>query len=432
MGRDLQLRILFVAPYTPNRIRTRSLHVVKSLAALGHRVTLAAMWTTEDELEEARSLAPELESLLLERQTGQRSLANCVRALPSFEPMQAHYSWNERFFERIVQELQRNRYDIVHVEHLRGVRYGLALEKSRARLAENAPAVVWDSVDCISRLFEQTAETSVTLRSRLIAKMELPRTKRYEGRVTGSFRRVVVTSEADREALLELARRWPGGRPADEGDSLASRVQVVPNGVDLEYFSPRPEDCEPHSIVFTGKMSYHANVTAAVGFVKNVMPRVWASAPEATLWIVGKDPSEEVRRLASCDPRGGPSRIVVTGTVPDIRPYLHRAAVAVAPLRYAVGIQNKVLEAMACGAPVVASKPAVAALKARVGGEILVGETDEELAAAVVALLSDAPYRNRMARAGRAFVENTHDWRSIADSLTGVYHDAHGLAALRA
>lgn len=428
MGRSLQLRILFVAPYTPNRIRTRSFHLVKALAALGHRVTLAAIWTTEEELAEAKSLEPDLEALILERQSSHRSIANCVRALPTFEPMQAHYSWNQRFLDRIVQELSQRPYDVVHVEHLRGVRYGLAIEQARDRLAPSQPPVVWDSVDCISLLFEQAAETSVTLRSRLIAKMELPRTKRYEGRVTTTFRRVIVTSEADRSALLELSRPWRSSEAPDGDESLDSRVQVVPNGVDLEYFSPRSEEHEPNSIVFSGKMSYHANVTAAVGFVNNVMPKVWEVAPEARLWIVGKDPTETVRRLVDCDPRtasGGQSRVIVTGTVSDIRPYLRRAAVAVAPLRYAVGIQNKVLEAMACGAPVVASKPAVAALQARVGRDLLVGVSDEEMATSILALLGDEPYRRRMARAGRVFVESAHDWRRIAGSLTDVYQAAH-------
>ena len=317
MGRSLQLRILFVAPYTPNRIRTRSLHLVKALAALGHRVTLAAIWTSEQELAEAKSLEPDLAGLLLERQSNQRSIANCMRALPTFEPMQAHYSWNQRFLDQIVQELSERPYDVVHVEHLRGVRYGLAIEQARDRLAQHQPPVVWDSVDCISLLFQQAAETSVTLRSRLIAKMELPRTKRYEGRVTATFRRVIVTSEADRSALLELSRPWRGGETGNGDESLESRVQVVPNGVDLEYFSPRSEQHEPNSIVFSGKMSYHANVTAAVGFVNNVMPKIWDVAPEAKLWIVGKDPAEAVRRLVDCDPRAasaGQSRIVVTGT----------------------------------------------------------------------------------------------------------------------
>jgi glycosyltransferase involved in cell wall biosynthesis len=238
--------------------------------------------------------------------------------------------------------------------------------------------------------------------------------------------RVVVTSEADRQALIDLSQsslspqRWSRER-------IEAHVTVVPNGVDLEYFSPRPNPADTADIVFSGKMSYHANVTAAAGLARNIMPRIWTVHPGVRLWIVGKDPTELVRGLVNEDPGVSaqrPSRILVTGTVDDIRPYLRQATIAVAPLRYAVGIQNKVLEAMACGAPVVASQAACAALTARPGRELLVGKNDDEIVAAVLTLLRDHSLRRRIAEAGRHFVERTHDWNAITGSLVDIYQQA--------
>ena len=262
-------------------------------------------------------------------------------------------------------------------------------------------AVVWDSVDCITSLFRRAARQSQAPLVRATARFELPRTARYEARVAARFDRVLVTSDADRDDLLELARRHHANLPGD-------RVQVLPNGVDLEYFHPSDEPREARTLVMTGKMSYHANATAAVRFVEDVMPSVWARLPDVRVWIVGKDPPDDVVKLGDAGPT---ARVVVTGTVPDIRPFLRTAALAVAPIQYGVGIQNKVLEALACATPVVATPQAVAALEARPGCETRGRSSPSELARAIVALLRDPALRDRLGQAGRSFVERRHGWR---------------------
>ena len=167
-------------------------------------------------------------------------------------------------------------------------------------------------------------------------------------------------------------------------------------------------------ILYTGS----ANASAAVDFVKNTMPRIWKTHPQTQLWVVGKDPPAEVRRLE------GP-RIRMTGTVPDMRPFLCQATVAVAPIRYGAGIQNKVLEALACGTPVVATRQAVSALQVRSGEDLIVAESEEELANSVSQLLSDANRRTALGCAGRRYVEQNHDWHAIAQRLTQVYLEAN-------
>jgi glycosyltransferase involved in cell wall biosynthesis len=115
--------------------------------------------------------------------------------------------------------------------------------------------------------------------------------------------------------------------------------------VDLEFFRPQVVPRDPATLIFTGKMSYHANLAAALDLIRDIMPRIWAHRPEVRVQIVGRNPPAWLRRAAR-DPR-----VEIVGTVPDLRPYLARATLAVCPLRYAVGIQNKVLEARPWGLP---------------------------------------------------------------------------------
>jgi glycosyltransferase involved in cell wall biosynthesis len=353
-----------------------------------------------------------------------------VQALVSRVPLQAAYSWLPAFAEQLARLVLERHFDVVHVEHLRGSRYGIALKSSIAAQIAAAQSkartpVVWDSVDCISHLFGQAAQQSRSLQGRLLTRLELGRTRRYEGWLVHQFDQVVVTSPADRKALAVLARgaAEPGAAHTAVEEALQRKLHVVPNGVDLAYFRPQEARPEGAAIVLTGKMSYHANVTAAVHLVKEIMPQVWAQRPDAEVWIVGKDPAHAVQKLAS-RPGATQRRVVVTGTVPDLRPYLHKAAVAVAPIPYGAGIQNKVLEAMACGAPVVASSQAASALEAEPGRDLLVAGDSRTFAEAICGLLADPGHRHALGARGRAYVEQHHTWDQAVLRLEQVYLQA--------
>jgi sugar transferase (PEP-CTERM/EpsH1 system associated) len=215
-----------------------------------------------------------------------------------------------------------------------------------------------------------------------------------------------------------------------EGDVLAayvhSPIRVIPNGVDLEYFEPtRPSGrgYVPNRIVFTGNMSYRPNVDAVRHLVTAVLPRIRRDIPDAQLCIVGMDPTPAVRRLADED------RVVVTGRVDDVRPYFDSAAVAVAPLRVARGLQNKVLEAMAMRVPVVASPAAFEGISAVAGRDLLVARGPTAFSRAVVTLLRDPAARERYAAAGRRCVETNHNWSRLLQRLEDLVVGGDQLAA---
>ena len=200
--------------------------------------------------------------------------------------------------------------------------------------------------------------------------------------------------------------------------SLTSRLSVLPNGVDLAYFSPVPTQRRSHNIVFSGKMSYHANIATALYLHKQIMPLIWDQLPDASLTIVGNKPPQSILKLAQ-DPR-----VEVTGYVDDLRPSIRRADVVLSPMVYSVGIQNKVLEAMALGTPVVVAAQAVAALGAHPGQDLLVAETAPEFARAALRVMEDAQLQSSLSQYGREYVEQHHNWQVVTERLVNVYEQA--------
>ncbi|MCP4426385.1 MAG: glycosyltransferase [Chloroflexi bacterium] len=394
--------ILFVVPYAPNLVRTRPYNLIRYLTERGNRVTVLTLWTNEREQEalvELEKLAHRVWALPMPLW---RSLWNCVFALPGGQPLQSVYSWQPELLSFLNGDVH---FDVVHVEHLRGSRYALRL-KELGRWP-----VVWDSVDCISHLFRQAAVRSENLIGRWRSRFELKRTERYEGWLLNQFDRVLVTSSVDKRALASLS---------DNGDahSAPQRIAVLPNGVDVDYFSPDTAvSREENTVIVSGKMSYHANVTMTLYLANDIMPHVWARQPDVKLWIVGKDPARELRALEEN------TAVTVTGTVPDLRDYLRRAAVAATPIPYGAGIQNKVLEAMACATPVVTTPQATAALDIQPGRDLLVAEEPQAFAAALLNLLDDPQRRRQLGQAGRDYVEDRHHWNNIAARLETIYRE---------
>ena len=396
------MRILFLSPYPPSLIRVRPFNWIKHLAARGHQITLLALVGSAEEtadLKEVTRYCYRVEAIPFPRW---RPAWNLLLALPRPSlPLQAAYTSSPAMARRIRQTLRRKTFDIVHIEHLRGSTFATAVD--------DVPTV-WDSVDCISLLFERTLQSGPSLGSRLMARADLARTRRYEGCQVSRHAATLVTSPEDRDALWSLVQRW--------GDPSTGQVVVLPNGVDLAYFAPQELPRQPDRIIFTGKMSYHANVAAALYLGQEIMSRVWQRRPDVRLQIVGKDPLPAVRALAD------DSRIMVTGYVPDMRPFLASAAVAATPIRYGVGIQNKVLEAMAMGTPVVTAPQTSTALLAREGEHFLIGESADDFAAQVIRLLNDRDLAAQIGAAGRRYVEAHHDWNHLAAQLEEVYRRA--------
>ena len=241
----------------------------------------------------------------------------------------------------------------------------------------------------------------------------------YAG-VLGGWKRWVYRWEGRRMRRLEqsLARRCKAVTLVSEAECRLFRsfcadgnVLAIPNGVDLDFFSPKPQETAPDSCVFVGAMNYPPNIDAVVWFANEVWPRILNSKPDARFTIVGRQPTETVRQLANI---GG---ITVTGAVPDVREFVAQAEVAIAPLRIARGIQNKVLEALAMAKPVLASSAAMEGLAVTPGRELITAESPREWVESLLSLWNDAPRRTELGRLGREYVETHHSWESCLEGF---------------
>ena len=396
------MKIAYVVPYVPNLIRTRPYNLISQLAALGHEVNVFTLGSGARDKKEVEALRSKVARVYYQEQPVWYSLWNSLITLPTRMPLQTVYSWNPRLAKQLVSFLSApGAFDVVHVEHLRGSLYGRYV---RSKLPHTP--VIWDSVDCISNLFEQASKHSTGGFGKFVTRFELGRTRLMEGTLASEFDHILVTSEMDKNALLELA----------SSHARLAPISVLSNGVDLKYFHPNTEvQRDTETLVLSGKMSYHANISMAKFLVAEIMPRVWAKHPHVRLEIVGKDPTADVRALNT------DTRITVTGTVDDIRPYLWKATIAVVPLVYGAGIQNKILEAMACGTPVVTTSKTLSSLGVNSGNELLIADGADEFSRAVLRLLDDNRQQLEVGAAGSNYVQNHHSWTAIAKQLVTFY-----------
>ncbi len=377
-------------------------------------MTVATLWQQETELEDVSRLEKNCERVIALPLTRLRSYSNSARALFSPAPIQAAFCWSPQLMSAVKNLLtEEGGFDAVHVEHLRGAQYGLEASDFLKTAPRRIP-VVWDSVDCISYLFEQAAKTSRSLKGKLVSLLDLERTRRFEGQLISRFDHVLVTSKIDRDALQVLNQAAQKRAPRLGGPAP---IAVIPNGVDTDYFTPGGMKRNTEQLVFSGKMSYHANITAVLHLVNEIMPLIWTQRPAVTLRIVGKDPAKNITDLE----KQFPGRIKVTGTVADIRPFLQEAAVSVVPILYGAGVQNKVLEAMACGTPVVATPIAAAALDTEDGKNIHIAANPATFARKVLTLFDSELQRSEMGKAGYDYVIAHHRWENLIAQLEKIY-----------
>jgi polysaccharide biosynthesis protein PslH len=402
------MRILFVMPYPPSRIRVRGYGFLTQLRR-SHEVTVITQCASEQEMTDVEKLRDVGFEVQVVQESKKQAMLRSGLALLSSTPIQVAYARSARFSEAVEQLCSQRSFDVVHVEHLRGI-------ASMERLAEKQP-LVWDAVDCISLLSKHTMAAGPSRAVRIVARLEHKRTRRYEAKLLRKLHHVVVTSERDKQALIELYRTELKDLVSSDV-SLGAGITVLPNGVDLQYFRPLEQQRRHLNVVFSGKMSYHANFATALYLHQQIMPLIWEQQPSATLTIVGSNPPKAIQQLAS------DGRVEVTGYVDDMRPYVGGAEVMLSPMVYSVGIQNKVLEAMALGTPVVVAAQAASALGTLPGRDLLIAESASEFASATLRLMDDAALRATLSMNGRAYVEQQHEWHTVAARLVDVYQHA--------
>jgi sugar transferase (PEP-CTERM/EpsH1 system associated) len=381
------MNILYVAhrlPYPPNKgEKIRAFHQIQQLAR-HNTVHLCSFVDDPADLPHSETLKQYCASVNVVYRNNASTPLVASAALLTGQPLSVALFARKSLKQKVLQKLATEQFDCIVVSSSSMAQY--------ASFVSTIPKVI-DLVDVDSEKWRLYAQHhSFPLSS--VYELEAKRLARYEEHIAQVFDHCILISEEERRLLQVRVKERP--------------IAVISNGVDLEYFSPCRTDgpqVTPPTIVFTGVMDYFPNVDAVQYFCKMVLPFVHNAMPEVKFYIVGSNPTHQVREL------GKQPNVIVTGTVPDVRPYLTQANVAVAPFRLARGVQNKVLEAMATGLLVIGTSQAFEGIAATEKDGIRIADTPDKFAQEVITLLrGDAMLRRQAARQARGYVERHHRW----------------------
>ncbi|NDJ18311.1 glycosyltransferase family 4 protein [Myxacorys almedinensis] len=390
------MNILMVSatfPYPPTKggTQVRTFHLLNYLQQF-HPVTVLTQRTDDVTDAEVATLRDRVTELVVfpRPHTGSSSgLAGKVTRFASFlqqgtppSVLAQHSAEMQAWIDRAVQ---KQRFEVITCEHSVNERYVRPEFRQQLRTVVNVHSSVYGS--CRNQL--QTGTSEQVWRDRL----NLPLLKRYEQRYCKKFCHLVVTTDDDRNQLYAF-------------DPTAS-IEVIPNGVDFSAFPYRAADPGGHHLVFIGAMDNLANIDAAKFLSLNILPALREHYPDTTLALVGSRPTADIQNL------GEQPGIVVTGQVPSMAEYLHQATVCVIPMRTGYGIKNKTLEAMAAGAPVVASDRGLEGLVvdgANTPLRALRANSMPEYVQAISRLFEDPTLRSQLSHTARSLVESDYTW----------------------
>jgi sugar transferase (PEP-CTERM/EpsH1 system associated) len=388
------MNILFVTTRFPFPITKgdtlRAYHQIRELSRGNsvHLVSATEAPVSSDALDEMRKYCSAIDIVKIGRA---RSFATVAAlGIASQLPLQVLYFLAPELRAQVERAVKRQRFDVVHA---------MTIRVAPAAFAVRDVPVVVDFMDSFAANIS-TRRALVGPFARRVYDMEFKRVTAYERDVARRAAGGVVIAELDRNAI---------GNP---------QLAIIPNGVDFEAFRFHAGERDEATLVFTGNMGYQPNVDAVTWFASECFPALLAQHPKLRFQIVGARPAPAVLALAR------QPGIEVTGRVESMVPFLHRATVAVCPIRCGSGMQNKLLEAMATGVPVATTDFANRGIGAVAGRDTQVAADAAQLVDAVSRLLADPALRARQASAALTWVEATYGWSRHTDALLEVYRGA--------
>ena len=421
------MKILYLShriPYPPNKgDKIRSFNEIKYLSQ-GHEIHLACLADDSKDLKYENDLKHFCKSTNVVLINLKSVKLKSSFYLFSKRPLSVPYFYSRKLQRSVDQLLSTNHYDAVfcfsspmaeYVFRSRSLVSGcLKLEKSLVKgspvtsyqkLASRNQKLIMDFVDVDSDKWGQYSKHARFPMSWVYA-LEGRRLADYERKVAETFDHSIFVTEAEAKIFRNK-------------NLHIKNITAISNGVDLDYFSPtvsqHPSTINQQPvIVFTGVMNYFANVDGVVWFTKEILPLIKKEIPGIRFYIVGSNPTKEVLSLAL------DSSVTVTGYVPDTREYLKMAAVVAAPLRIARGIQNKVLEAMAMGIPVVATPQAFEGVEAEPGRDLILGGDVRKIAEGVIGLVKEGSLRKSIGDNARRTIEKNYCWSKNLEKLDNV------------
>jgi sugar transferase (PEP-CTERM/EpsH1 system associated) len=348
------------------------------------------MVRSQTEQEEAKGLEPFASEILMERVHEPVATLRMLERLPTRTPSSMGYFYSPKLARRIEATLAAKEFDLIFVYCSSVAQY--------VERAERIPMMLdFGDMDSQKWLSYGTFKPFPLSLGYYLEGLKL---QLAEAELARRFDTCLATTPAEIRTL--------------DGYLTGCRTAWFANGVDAERFQPSGEPYDRDTICFVGRMDYYPNQKAMIDFCRDVLPLIRKERDTAKLVIVGAEPSREVKKL------GELPGVTVTGSVPEVQPFVQRAALTVAPLTIARGTQNKILESLAMGVPVVASSLSAGGVDAVPEEQLLVADRPEEYARQILRLLEDPGLRDRLSRSGRERMLTHHDWGRSMKKLDGI------------
>jgi len=390
------MKILLIChrfPYPPQRGgKIRPFNIIKHLSK-ENEVTVASPVRSKREWEAGMGLHEYCSRYLTDIISNPMAMIYIMKNLVANQPSSMGYFYSKKLYESIQETIDKSRFDFIFV-HCSSV----------AQYVEGISEIpkILDFGDMDSQKWALYGKVR-RFPLNIIFNMEGKRLQQAEADLARKFDYCTCTTLEEMRTL--------------DSYNVGARTAWFPNGVDTEYFKPSKGPYEPDTICFIGRMDYYPNQECMLDFCANTLPLIRRKRPNLQMFIVGANPSGKIRKL------GKIPGVVVTGSVPDVRPYVQRCSVNVAPLNIARGTQNKILESLAMGVPTVASTQAATGIDAVPGEHFLTASSPQEYAEGVIRLLSDSKERKRYSDAGRARMLTHHQWEGSMEKLDKIIED---------
>ncbi len=386
------MKILFIAnrfPYPPFRGDKLKIYNLCKRLSEKNEVHLITFTEQKSDLQYLDKLSPIFKRMEIVHLPKLQSLFYSALGLFQKLPLQVQYFKSNEFASRLKQLLAEEKYDAIHVQHIRMAQYAIPYKQYFRIL---------DLPDAFSLYWQRRKEVPRSLLSRMLDNIESKRVIKYEEYVLNEFNLNLVCSQEDQEFLIKTHH--------------VSNIELLPNGVDTQQFKPGKHDYSHNeTLLFTGNMDYDPNVDAVVYFVDEILPTIVNAFPNVKFVIAGQRPIDKVKALDNG------KNVFVTGFIPDLSETYNSASVVVAPLRFGAGTQNKVLEAMSMGIPVVCSNIGFKGLGINDGEGAFMRLGASDFAEQVIKLLSDEALRNTTGKKGIEVIEKSFTWETISEKL---------------
>jgi polysaccharide biosynthesis protein PslH len=399
-----------ILPFPPDAgPKVKTWHVLRYLVKSGHDVTLVS-YVREDE----QKHIPEVQRLGIQFHpvTIQRSrLMDVVYMLRSFitrRPFLIERDDLPQFRSVVNTLLSQHKFDVIHADQLTMTQFA-----QPEKVVGPGPARIFDAHNATWSIFERMQENASLVMKPVIA-LEARRLKQYEAQVVRNFEHTLVVTDQDRHLLAGAASSNGALGP------IQAKIETIPIAVDTRQLPPLQLEPGSKNIVTLGTLHYPPNADGIRWFMEKVYPLVQASIPGITLTVIGKNPPEDFIQAASVDPS-----IQVTGYVPDLDPYLKKAALMVVPVRAGSGMRVRLLEAFSRGVPTITTTIGLEGIDAQTDVDVLVADTADDFARQVYRLMNDEALRLALAQNGRRLAETKYDWQVVLCHLENLYSSIH-------